>query len=69
MVREEVFKKIESLITGFVDIKNPDECWFTIRCKGCVFPEQLDSLRKICYVSTVSYDVADLLMEISCSDL
>lgn len=66
MERKEFFKRIARIVTGYVDVTHADDDWFNIRCRGCVFPDELDELRKYCYVSNISFDNGNLLMLISC---
>ena len=47
--------------------------WLVLRCSCCVFPEEIDSLRKVLYVSnicaSINYDSKPYLpyIEIDCS--
>lgn len=69
MSRKELFSKIFTIITAVHSIEeNKYSEWFTIKVSGCVFPDELEKLKEVCYISNISFSVHDMLMEITCCE-
>ena len=71
MTRKELFATIPNIITGYDGITyfTDDQKWFDINVKGCIYPYEIDSLRKFCFVGSISFNLINRCFEISCTDL
>lgn len=71
MTRKELFATIPTIITGYEGITYlaGNHKWFDINVKGCIYPDEIDRLRKYCYVSIICFDLIKRCFEISCTDL
>lgn len=66
MAKEELFRQIAHIFTGFVKVEETTDDWFIVLVRGCVFPSEVVRVRELCYVSMISYDVSRYCMEVHC---
>ncbi len=71
MTRRELFSLLPDIITGYdcVTYSLDNHKFFYINVRGCIYPSEIDDLRKYCYVSSINFDILKNCFEISCTDL
>lgn len=71
MTRRELFSLLPDIISGYdcVTYLLDNHKWFDINVRGCIYLEEIDELRRYCYVSSITYDSIKNCFEISCTDL
>ena len=70
MTREDLFTLLPNIITGYdgVTYLTNNEDWFDINVNGAIYPNEIDELRKYCFVSCIVFDLIKRRFEISCTD-